>query len=90
MNARYEVRGRGRGTIPKEVVLQPRPSSSMCEIPLTQELLAIRLALFSIQLESLSLDILFSGELSAISVDVGDYPSVSESDESVIDKVTVD
>ena len=48
MNARYKVRRRGRGTIPKKVVLQPRPSPSVCEVSLTQELLAICLVFFGI------------------------------------------
>ena len=62
----------------------------MREIPLTQKLLAIRFALLGIQFKPLSLDILLGGELGAISVDVGDYPSVSESDESVVDKMAID
>ena len=62
----------------------------MCEIPLTQKLLAIRFAFLGIQFKPLSLDVLLGGELSAISVDIGDYPSVSESDEGVVDKVAVD
>ena len=90
MNARYEVRRGGRGTVPKKMVLQPGSSPSMCEVPFTQELLAIRFALLGIQFKPLSLDILLGGELSAIGVDVGDYPSVSESDEGVVDKVAVD
>ena len=90
MNARYEVRRRGRGTITKKVTLQPRPSPSMCEIPFTQELLAVRLALFGVQLESLPFDILFGGDLSTVSMDVGNDSSISESDEGVVDKVTVD
>ena len=61
----------------------------MCEIPLTQKLLAIRFAFLGIQFKPLSLDILLGGELSAISVDVGNYSSVSESDESVVNKVAV-
>ena len=90
MNAGYEVRRRGRRLVAKEVILQPRPSPSMCEVPLTQELLTIRLMFFSIQLKLLSLDILFSGELSSIGVDVSDYSSVSESDEGIVDEVVVD
>ena len=90
MNARYEVRRRGRRAVTKEMFLQPRPSSSMREISLTQELLAIRLALFGIQLKSLLLDILFGGELGTISVDVSDYSSVGESDEGIIDEMAVD
>ena len=90
MDARYEVRWRGRGTIMKEVVLQPRPSSSMCEIPLTQELLAVHLALFCIQFKPLSLDVLLGSELGAVGVDVSDYSSVSKSDEGIVDEVAVD
>ena len=62
----------------------------MCEIPLAQKLLAICFALLGIQFKPLSLDILLGGELGAIGVDVGNYPSVSESDEGVVDKVAVD
>ena len=62
----------------------------MCEIPLTQKLLAVRFALLGIQFKPLSLDVLLGGELGTISVDIGDYPSVSESDEGVVDKVAVD
>ena len=90
MNVRYEVGRRGRGAVAKKVILQPRPSPSMCEIPLTQELLAVCLAFFGVQLKSLSLDVLFGGELGAVSVDVGNNPSISESDEGVVDKVAVD
>ena len=90
MNARYEVRRRGRGAVTKEMVLQPRPSSSMCEISLAQELLAIHLALFGIQLKLLSLNILFGGELGTVSVDVSNYSSVGESDEGIVDKMAVD
>ena len=90
MNAGYKIRRRGRGTIAKKMVLQPRPGPSMCEISLTQELLAVCFALLSIQFKPLSLDILLGGELGAISVNVGDYPSVGELDESVVDKVAVD
>ena len=90
MDARYKVRRGGRRAIAKEVVLQPRPSSSVREIPLTQELLAIRFALFGIQLKTLSLDVLFGGELGAICVDISDYSSVGESDEGVVDEVAVD
>ena len=90
MNARYEVRRRGRRTIAKEVVLQPRPSPSMHKVPFAQELLAICFMLLGIQLETLPLNILHSGELGAVSVDIGNYSSVSELDEGVVDKVTVD
>ena len=62
----------------------------MCEIPLTQKLLAVRFVLLGIQFKPLSLDVLLGGELGTISVDIGDYPSVSESDEGVVDKVAVD
>ena len=74
----------------KKVVLQPRPSPSMHKVPLAQELLAIRLTLFGIQLKSLSLDILFGGELSAVSMDVGNNSGISESDEGIVDKMVVD
>ena len=90
MNARYEVRRWGRGAISKEVVLQSRPSSSVREISLAQELLAICFVLLGIQLKTLSLDILFGGELGTICVNVGNDSSVSELDKSIIDKVTVD
>ena len=90
MNTRYKVRRGGRRAVPKEVVLQPRPSSSVRKVSFAQELFAICLALFDIQLESLSFDILFGGELGAICMDVGNYSSVGESDESVVDKVAVD
>ena len=90
MNARYKVRRGGRGAVPKEMVLQPSPSSSMRGVSLTQELLAIRLALFGIQLKSLSLDILFGGELGTVSVDVSNYSSIGESDEGIVDKMAVD
>ena len=89
MNARYKVRRRGRGAVAKKVVLQPRPSPSMHKVPFAQELLAIRFTLLGVQLETLSFDILLSGDLGAISMDVGDYSSVSESDEGVVDKVAV-
>ena len=74
----------------QKMVLQPRPSPSMCEVSLTQELLAIRFALLGIQLKMLLLDVLLSSELGAISMNVGDYSSVSESDKGVVDKVPVD
>ena len=90
MNVRHEVRRRGRGTIAMNVVLQPRSSPSVCEISLTQKLLSVSFAFLSIQLKPLAFDILFSGELSAIGMDVGNYSSVGESDESVVDKVAVD
>ena len=90
MNAGYEIRRGRRGAIAQKMVLQPRPGPSMCEVPLTQELFAICFALLGIQLKSLSLDILFGGELGAIGMDVGNYSSISKSDESIVDKVMVD
>ena len=90
VNARYEVRRRGRGAIPKKVVLQPRPSPSMCEVSLAQELLAVCFALLGIQFKPLSLDILLGGELSTIGMDVSNYPSISESNKGIVDKVAVD
>ena len=90
MNARYKVGRRGRGIIAKKMILQPRPSSSMCEVPFTQELLAICLTFFGIQLKLLSLDILFGYELGMVSVDISDYPSISELNEGVVDKMAVD
>ena len=89
MNARYKVRRRGRGTVAQKVVLQPRPSPSVCEISLTQKLFSISFAFLSIQLKPLLLDILFGGELGAIGVNISDYPSVSEPNEGIIDKMAV-
>ena len=62
----------------------------MCEIPFTQKLLGIRFAFLCIQFKPLSRDVLLGGELGAISVNVGNYSSVSESDKGVVDKVAVD
>ena len=90
MNTRYKVRRGGRRAVLQEMVLQPGPSSSVRKVSFAQELLAICLALFGIQLKSLSLDILFSGELGAVGVDVSDYSSIGESDEGIIDKMAVD
>ena len=53
-------------------------------------MLAVRLAFFIVQLKSLSLNVLFGGELGTVSMDVGNNSGVSESDESVVDKVAVD
>ena len=89
MNARYEVRRRGRGAIPKKMVLQPRSSPSMCEVSFAQELLAVCFALLSVQFKSLPLDILLGGELSAIGVNISDYPSVSEPNKGIVDKMAV-
>ena len=90
MNARYKIRRRGRGTITKKVVLQPGSSPSVRQIPFAQELLAICFALLGIQLKTLLLDVLLGGELSMIGVNIGNYPSISEPNERIIDKVTVD
>ena len=90
MNARYKVRRGGRRVVPKEVILQPRPSSSVHKVSFAQELLAIGLALLGIQLKSLSLDILFGGELGAVGVDISNYSSVGESDKGIVDKMAVD
>ena len=62
----------------------------MREVPFTQELLAISLSLLGIQLKPLLLDVLLGGELSVIGVDIGNYPSISKSDEHVVNKVAVD
>ena len=47
----------------------------MCEVSFTQKLLAVCFVFFGIELESLSFDVLLSGELSAIGVDISDYPA---------------
>ena len=88
MNARYKVRRGGRRAVAKEVVLQPRPGPSMCEIPFAQKLLAICFTLLGVQLEALPLDVLFGGELGTVSVDVSNDPSVRESDKGIVDNVT--
>ena len=90
MNTGYKVRRGGRRAVPKEMVLQPRPSSSVHKVSFAQELLAICLALFGIQLKSLSFDVLFGGELGTIGVDISDYSSIGESDEGIVDEMAVD
>jgi hypothetical protein len=90
MNAGDKARGRGWGTVRKEMVLNSSPCPSVHQVTFDQEQLPVCFTLLVVQLYPLTLDILLFGDLRAHSVDVSDNPRIDDGDKSVVDKTAVD
>ena len=88
-DAGNEVSRRGRWSSRHEMILDPGPCSTMDQVSLYKDHLAICFTLLCIQFHPLAFDLFLFSNLSTQSVDVSDDTRINEAHKSVVDEETV-